>query len=67
METIKEYIIDYLECIGVDYSRVHIITESDADIIVIVTNNGYITTDATEVIFSGMENVLKKHGVDVDG
>lgn len=65
MDKLKNYVIDYLECVGVDYNNVYIIT--DADIIVIVTNDGYITTDATEVVFDGIENVLKKHGVDVDG
>lgn len=67
MDKLKDYIIDYLECVGADYNYVYIITESDADIIVIVTNDGYITTDATEVVFDGIENVLKKHGVEVDG
>lgn len=65
METIKKIILDYLEVEGLeDYFRVYIVPEEE--IIVLSGSDGYITTDATEVIFEGIENILKKKGVKID-
>lgn len=65
METIKKIIQDYLEVEGLEsYFKIYLIP--DEEIIVLQGNDGYITTDATEVIFEGIENVLKKNGVRID-
>lgn len=65
METIKKIIQDYLEVEGLEsYYKIYLIPEQE--IIVLCGNEGYITTDATEVIFEGIENILKKNGVEID-
>lgn len=65
METIKKIIQDYLEVEGLEsYFKIYLI--ADEEIIVLQGNDGYITTDATEVIFEGIENVLRKNGVRID-
>lgn len=50
METIKKIIQDYLEVEGLE-SEFTIYLVPDEEIIVLSGNDGYITTDATEVIF----------------
>lgn len=66
METIKKLIQDYLEVEGLEsYYKVYLVPETE----IIVLNggsDGYITTDATEVIFEGIETILKKNGVEID-
>ena len=63
METIKKVIQDYLEVEGLEsYFKVYLVP--DEEIIVLSGNDGYITTDATEVIFEGIQNILKKNGVE---
>lgn len=65
METIKKIIQDYLEVEGLEsYYKIYLIPEQE--IIVLGGSEGYITTDATEVIFEGIENVLKRNGVEID-
>lgn len=65
METIKKIIQDYLEVEGLDsFYKINLIP--DEEIIVLSGSNGYITTDATEVIFEGIETVLKRNGVEID-
>lgn len=65
MEIIKRIIQDYLDVEGLEsYFKIYLVP--DAEIIVLSGNVGYVTTDATEVIFEGMENVLKKNGIKID-
>lgn len=65
METIKKIIQDYLEVEGLEsYFKIYLIPGEE--IIVLQGNGEYITTDATEVIFEGIENILKKNGVEID-
>ena len=65
METIKKIIQNYLEVEGLEsYYKIYLIQEQE--IIVLGGSEGYITTDATEVIFEGIENVLKRNGVEID-
>lgn len=65
METIKRIIQDYLEVEGLEsFYKIHLVPEDE--IIVLSGSDGYITTDATEVIFEGIETILKKNGVEID-
>ena len=65
METIKKIIQDYLEVEGLEsFYKIYLVPEQE--IIVLHSGDGYITTDATEVIFEGIETVLKKNGVKID-
>lgn len=65
METIKKIIQDYLDVEGLELDyEIYLIPEQE--IIVLSGSEGYITTDATEVIFEGIENILKKNGVEID-
>lgn len=65
METIKKIIQNYLDVEGLElYYDIYLIPEQE--IIVLSGSEGYITTDATEVIFEGIENILKKNGVEID-
>ena len=65
METIKKIIQNYLDVEGLElYYDIYLIPEQE--IIVLSGSEGYITTDATEVIFEGIKNILKKNGVEID-
>lgn len=66
METIKKLIQDYLEVEGLEsYYKVYLVPETEI-IVLDGGSDGYITTDATKVIFEGIETILKKNGVKID-
>lgn len=64
MNKIIEKIKDYCEVVGINVIGVYSIP--DTEYILIVTNDEYIGTDVTDVVFTGIESIFKKAGVNID-
>lgn len=64
MDMIIKLIVEYCNVVGINLISVHYVP--DTEYILIVLNDQYIGTDATDVVFNGIESIFKKNGVEID-
>lgn len=64
MDKILATIKDYCEVVGINVIGIYSIP--DTEYILIATNDEYIGTDVTNVVFNGIESIFKKAGVNID-